>query len=364
MRDPADGTRQGEENGEHRRREAHRLECDTRIEVDVRIELLLDEILVVEGDPLEFQRDIQHRIVLDPEDLQHFVAGLLHDPCAWVVILVDAMPEAHQTEGIILVLRLLDVFRNAIDRTDFLQHVERSLVGATMRRPPEAGNAGCNAGERICTRGACETNRRGRGVLFVIGMQNEDAVHCARKDGIDLVGFGRNREAHMEEILGIIEIVARIDDRLSSRVLVGHRSDGRHLGNQTAARNHALQRIVNVGRVVIEGRQGSNHTAHDGHRMGITTEATQEEGHLLMHHGVHGDSAFELSVLLCIRKLAIQQQVTGLDEIAMIGQLVDRVAAIQQNAFLAIDIGDVGLAACCRGETRIVGEVTALAIER
>ena len=98
--------------------------------------------------------------------------------------------------------------------------------------------------------------------------------------------------------------------------------------------------------------------------MGITTEATQEEGHLLMHHGVHGDSAFELSVLLCIRKLAIQQQVTGLDEISMIGQLVDRVAAIQQNAFLAIDIGDVGLAACCRGETRIVGEVTALAIER
>jgi hypothetical protein len=36
LRDPADGAREREEHGEHRGREAHRLQDDARVEVDVR----------------------------------------------------------------------------------------------------------------------------------------------------------------------------------------------------------------------------------------------------------------------------------------------------------------------------------------
>ena len=42
----------------------------------------------------------------------------------------------------------------------------------------------------------------------------------------------------------------------------------------------------------------------------------------------------------------------------MLGQLLYRVAAMQQHSFLAVDKGDLGFAGCGRGKTRVVGEVT------
>jgi hypothetical protein len=40
----------------------------------------------------------------------------------------------------------------------------------------------------------------------------------------------------------------------------------------------------------------------------------------------------------------------------MFGQLVDRIAAMEEDAGVAVDEGDFGLAACRRGEARIVSE--------
>jgi hypothetical protein len=40
----------------------------------------------------------------------------------------------------------------------------------------------------------------------------------------------------------------------------------------------------------------------------------------------------------------------------MLGQLVDRIAAMQQDALVTIDEGDVGLAGGGRGEAGVVGE--------
>src|SRR5271163_3049240 len=56
--DPADRARDREQNREHVGWEPHRLQRDAGIEVDVRIELLLDEIIVVERDTLEFNCDV------------------------------------------------------------------------------------------------------------------------------------------------------------------------------------------------------------------------------------------------------------------------------------------------------------------
>ena len=71
------------------------------------IELLLDEILVVQRDALQLHRDFEQRIVLDAEFVQHLMAGLLHDLGARIVVLVDAVAEAHQAERIVLVLGAL-----------------------------------------------------------------------------------------------------------------------------------------------------------------------------------------------------------------------------------------------------------------
>ena len=127
------------------------------------------------------------------------------------------------------------------------------------------------------------------------------------------------------------------------------------------ARHLALRRILDVDRVVIEGRERADHADHDRHRMRVAAEAGVEPGHLLMHHGVARDAVVEVVVLLLRRQLAVEQQVAGLDEVAVLGELVDRIAAIEQDALVAVDEGDLRLAARRRGEARVVGEAAGLA---
>ena len=84
---------------------------------------------------------------------------------------------------------------------------------------------------------------------------------------------------------------------------------------------------------------------------------------LLVHHGVVGDGVVELRHLLWRRQLAVEQQIADLQEARMLGQLVDRIAAIEQNALVAVDEGDVAFAGGGRGEAGIVGEEVGLAVE-
>ena len=104
-------------------------------------------------------------------------------------------------------------------------------------------------------------------------------------------------------------------------------------------------RIGDVGGVVIEGRQRADAAGHHRHRMRVAPEALEEAAHLLVHHGVAGDAIVEVGLLRGGRQLAVEQQVAGLEEVAVLGQLLDRIAAIEQDAFVAVDIGDLGLAA-------------------
>ena len=58
---PAHGAGDGEEVGEEVGREAHRLVDQARVEIDVRVELALDEVLVLQGDALELDGDLEQR---------------------------------------------------------------------------------------------------------------------------------------------------------------------------------------------------------------------------------------------------------------------------------------------------------------
>ncbi len=198
----------------------------------------------------------------------------------------------------------------------------------------------------------------------MVGMQDEDAPHGARQHGIDLVFLARHREAHMQEVGRVLELVPRINERLPDRIFVGHRGDGRHLGDHAHARHLALFGILDVDRVVIEGGERADHAHHDRHGMRVTPEAGVEPGHLLMHHGVHGDAMGEILVLRFRRQLAIEQQVAGLEEGAVLGELVDRIAAIEQDALVTVDEGDLRLAARRRGEAGVVSEAAGILIER
>src|SRR5688572_14769534 len=128
VRDPARQATDREHHREHVRRDAERTHDDAAVIVHVGIELALDEVLVVQGDLLEPQGELEQRVI-DAELLQERVARFLDDPRARVEVLVDAMAEAHETRMPILVLDARD------ERVELLaavlelrQHVEDGHV--------------------------------------------------------------------------------------------------------------------------------------------------------------------------------------------------------------------------------------------
>ena len=91
--------------------------------------------------------------------------------------------------------------------------------------------------------------------------------------------------------------------------------------------------------------------------MSVAPETAIEIGHLLMQHRMQGDVAVELGLLVARRQFAVKQQVADFQEVRIFRELFDRVAAVQQNAIIAVDIGDLGFAAASCNEARIVSEI-------
>ncbi len=200
-------------------------------------------------------------------------------------------------------------------------------------------------------------HRRGRGVLLVVGVQHQDAVDRLLEHRVDLVLLGRHREHHAQEVGGVGEVVARIDERLADRILVGHARRWSASWRPGGTRRPCAG--AGHGCRASRGRRppsGADHAAAHRHRMGVAPEAAIKLAELLVHHGVERDVADELLLLRLGRQLALHQQVADLHEVALLGQLGDVVAAVEQDALVAVDVGDLGAARAGRGEARIVGE--------
>jgi hypothetical protein len=68
--------------------------------------------------------------------------------------------------------------------------------------------------------------------------------------------------------------------------------------------------------------------------------------------------------LFCgIGQFAVLQQIGDFEEVAVLGQLLDGVAAIQQLALVTVDEGDFGLATGGGQETGVVGEIPGLSAQ-
>ena len=79
--------------------------------------------------------------------------------------------------------------------------------------------------------------------------------------------------------------------------------------------------------------------------MRVAAEAGEEARHLLVHHRVARHAIVEIVLLRLGRQFAVEQEIADLEEVAVLGELVDRIAAVQQNAFVAVDEGDLRFAA-------------------
>ena len=273
---------------------------DARVKVDVWIQFAADEVVVFKGNFLQRHSELEQRIVLQAEFGQHFVAGFAHQCRPWIVILVHAMAKPHESYVGILVLDLGNEFTDLGDTAvtlNIVEHVKRRLVCATVRRAPQAGDTCRDGRKRIGTGGRAQTYGRGGRILLVIRVQNEDAIQCPNQHFVDPVLFGWDGEHHAHEISRVAQVIARVDQRLTHGVLVGHRCEGRQLGNQADCGNLALLFVVQIDRIRVERRHTAHQTRHHRHRMRIATEATQEKLHLLVNHGVVGDAAHEVFAL-------------------------------------------------------------------
>src|SRR2546428_15887 len=97
--------------------------------------------------------------------------------------------------------------------------------------------------------------------------------------------------------------------------------------------------------------------------MRIAAESRIEPCQLFVHHGVMGDDVDELFLLLLVRQLTVQQQVANLEEIAIHRELLDRIAAVEEHARVAVDIGDFRAAARRGQEPGVVGEYPRLRVK-
>ena len=70
---------------------------------------------------------IQEAFAANAQLVQNFVSVLAQDLCPGIEIFVNPVAEAHQPEGIVLVLGPGDKFRNALLSANLAQHVQNGF---------------------------------------------------------------------------------------------------------------------------------------------------------------------------------------------------------------------------------------------
>ena len=97
--------------------------------------------------------------------------------------------------------------------------------------------------------------------------------------------------------------------------------------------------------------------------MRVATEAAIEGRELLVQHRVARDRIVEIAEFLRVRQLAVEQQVADFHEAGIFGEVADRIAAVEEHALVAVDVGDLRLATRGRGKARVIGEGAGLGVE-
>jgi len=167
------------------------------------------------------------------------------------------MAEAHQFDA---VLTILDLANEGVDasagRMDFLQHLQHSLIGAAMKRAEQRIDTRRHRCEEVGMRGADQPHRRGRAVLLVVGVQEQQHVQGLGQDRVDDVVLCRHTEGHAQEVVNETKGVVGVHVGLPDRLLVGVGGQRGQFGEQPDRADLHLLRIEGIQRILIEGRQG------------------------------------------------------------------------------------------------------------
>lgn len=122
----------------------------------------------------------------------------------------------------------------------------------------------------------------------------------------------RVAEHHVEEVLHITETLLRIHNWQATGSSVSVSSQCRHFCNHLYCQYLSIKLFFKIVVRMHEGREGTDHSDHNGHWMGRCVETLVKINELFIDHHLANDSLLELLELLFIRQLAINQQIACL----------------------------------------------------
>src|SRR6185437_7207078 len=118
------------------------------------------------------------------------------------------------------------------------------------------------------------------------------------------------------------------------------RRQRRSLGDQPDDLVVARLLLEDPFRFRIKRREGRDGADEHPHRVGVMVEAVDELLDVLVNDRVVRDLVDPAVQLGGRRKLPVEEQIRGLEERALLGELLDRVAAVLQDSLVAVDERD------------------------
>ena len=135
--------------------------------------------------------------------------------------------------------------------------------------------------------------------------------------------------------------VVGIDERHPHAVSVGCGGERRQFRDESHDLLHAVISVVDVFRLGIERRQCCDRRHQHAHRVRVVVETFEKSlADVLVDVGVIRDLVHPRVVLLGRRQLAVDQQIRDLEIRRLLGQLLDRIAAVAQDALFTVELGD------------------------
>ena len=174
-------------------------------------------------------------------------------------------------------------------------------------------------------------------------------------DRIGRVGLPRNRLQHVQEIARKAQAFGRRHGGLALAGSRGICSQGRSLRDDAVHLSAADGRIRDVVRLGIERAQCAKGRNQRAHRMRVLGQAVKQAGQSRRRHAAVVNRRRERLQLRRGWQFALDHQPRRLEKRALLGQLLDRIPAIAQDALVAVDERDGAATGRRVHQRRVVG---------
>ena len=160
----------------------------------------------------------------------------------------------------------------------------------------------------------------------------------------------------MQEIGAVAEVRVGVGERQPQRAAVGKRGDRADLADQP--RGRFLQRFLGLQgeELLVVAGQVAQRGGKNGHRRRVQRNVLVLVLHALVQQLVGRQETAEPLEFVRPRQPPEDQQPRHLDEVRLVGELLDGDAAVAENALFAVDEGDRAAADAGIAQRRVVGD--------